>query len=154
MKLPVRASLLAVALSSAGAAAWYAPPQWAAEVAELWRGDETEWEADRAAAEEAHRQQLGQLRTRQQMMRSAVDDVVEGRVTLAEATALFTELNKEPRDLTPAIRTNYPAATERESVARQVIGWAKSRVGGNSSRARQLAARLNRELAAMRAGAP
>jgi hypothetical protein len=117
---------------------------------EFWHDVDADSEAhDDGQPREELRLEREQVMIRQRMMKSIADDVVDGRVTLAEATSLFSELNKQPRDLTAIIRRNFPADTERQSVARQVISWSTMRVAADPSRSRALTIRLNREFAAM-----
>jgi hypothetical protein len=54
-------------------------------------------------------------------------ELIDGRLTLFEAAALFHRLNAEP-PAPPPLALSYPGDSEEERLCRQVIGWAWHRL--------------------------
>jgi hypothetical protein len=151
MRLKLRFALIVLIVPTAAAAIWAAPAGWVRETGlDFWRyGDAQDDYRDAQATAVTQRLQLEQTRERFRLMDSIAFDVASGRLSLVEATALFADLNRQPTDITDGIRRRFPAATDRESVARQVMSWSRERAASNPSRADELDRRLNSELAAI-----
>lgn len=79
-----------------------------------------------------------------------VRELIAGRATLADATALFGELNAARPLALEAVRDAYPGATDQEKTARNVIAYALGRATGADRGA--LSRRLEAELQQMTAG--
>ena len=61
------------------------------------------------------------LLSRMALKRALVDDLVDGRLTLAEATGRFRALNRGHPAITNAIRWKHPGRTDEESQARNLV---------------------------------
>jgi hypothetical protein len=75
--------------------------------------------------------------------------VLDGRVTLRQAAARFTELNARQPAMTEQVRSVYPGRTEEESTCRQVLGFAESRVTRERPDQREAFDRLREEFEAL-----
>lgn len=81
---------------------------------------------------------------------SIITTLITRRITLAEATAQFTELNSARPDYASTLRNTFPGDTDLEKAARNVIAFALPRVPSDEREA--LSARLEAELQQMLAG--
>jgi hypothetical protein len=103
---------------------------------------------------EAERQRAALLDRRDEVVRGrleaktvVVGQLLDGRLTLAEAAAWFKSLNESPADY-PAVRHGeFPGASEGERLCRQVINWVEAELGRQSaSQAEAISVRLEEEL--------
>jgi hypothetical protein len=82
---------------------------------------------------------------------AVVRDVIDGRTTLADATAQFMALNEPYPANLRMIRETYPGSTDEEKTARNVICYTLGRVDDPDERD-WVAHRLQEELQAVIAG--
>jgi hypothetical protein len=68
-------------------------------------------------------QQLETILARSKVRHLLVCELIESRLSLAEVTDEFMELNREGLDAGANIRQMYPGANERQCTAHQVIGY-------------------------------
>jgi hypothetical protein len=100
-------------------------------------------EDDRARELADRRQTLdGQKHRKDQICR----ELIAGRLTLAEATRQVMELPGLTEFMRREIRTDFPGATEEESMSRHVIMWACDLLAQEPARAETLRRRLLAEL--------
>ena len=78
----------------------------------------------------------------------AIDDLLDGQLTLLEAAATFRAINATNRDVTAALRRDWPGNSDAERICRQVIHWAglRAQERQGASHAELTVARLEREL--------
>ena len=103
---------------------------------------------------EAERQRAALLDRRNEVVSRRLDaknvvvgQLLDGRMTLAEAAAWFKALNESPADCPAVAHGEFPGASEGERLCRQVIGWAQAeRAGQSASQAEATNARLEEEL--------
>jgi hypothetical protein len=139
--MTVRPALLLALPAGLAVALWVAP---AAREAARLRTQVT------ALAEEAAEMDgtRDAIRTRAALKRALVDDLIAGRVTLAEATGRFLALNRAHPDYMHVIRSRHPGRTDEESQALNVLANALVAVDDPADRAR-LRERLGAELREM-----
>jgi hypothetical protein len=75
-------------------------------------------------------------------------DLIDGRITLAEATQRFDELPDPPENLHEQLRRYFVGATHRERLARSIIHWACEMLADQPDRVRELRLRWEGELTA------
>jgi hypothetical protein len=92
------------------------------------------------------------IRRRLRVKETIVTDLIAGRVTLAEATDRFTELNESQPHYLLTIRNHFPGQTDEERMARNVIGFAEQQVPPKERPA--LRSRFEAELRRMLAASP
>jgi hypothetical protein len=94
-------------------------------------------EQESAALDERVRPVLTRIRAKV----AVIEELRGGRLTLAEATARFRLLNAAGSQ--PALDTSayFPGATEEERLCRQVVRWAVSAAGAESTSAGEATAR-------------
>jgi hypothetical protein len=73
-------------------------------------------------------------------------ELIDGRVTLAEATRQFLELPGTTEAMWQGIRSHFAGATPEESMGRRVIVWACGLLEQEPARAEALRRRLHAEL--------
>jgi hypothetical protein len=103
---------------------------------------------------EAERQRAALLDRRHEVVRRRLDaknmvvgQLLDGRLTLAEAAAWFKALNESPADCPAVSHGESPGASEGERLCRQVIGWVQAeRAGQSASQAEATSVRLEEEL--------
>jgi hypothetical protein len=88
------------------------------------------------------------IRSRTALRRALVDDLIAGRVTLAEATGRFLAFNRGDPAYMSAIRSDHPGRTDEESQARNVLANVLVALDDPADRAR-LRERLGAELREM-----
>jgi hypothetical protein len=91
-----------------------------------------------------------QVRDRIAVKGAFVADLAAGRTTLVETTARFAELNTDRPRYMATLRRIYPAATDRETIARNVIEYTLLSVAPDERSA--LSSRLEAELRQMLSG--
>jgi hypothetical protein len=112
----------------------------------------TEWERDPNSPEDLSagpgEEQEAQAILKGLQRRSAakeliVRSLIEGRITLFEAAALFRDLNREY----PELRfLDAPGDSEEEKLCRQVIRWVEAVLGAPERAGRDASARFEEEL--------
>lgn len=76
----------------------------------------------------------------------AIRELIDGRLSLAEAVARFRALSEESPSAVEKIRESYPAASLGGSVCRQVLSWAEFEVHWSSPECEtEVMARLEEE---------
>jgi hypothetical protein len=104
---------------------------------------EADAESERANELAGRRQTLdSQKQRKDQICRALID----GRLTLAEATRQFMELPGTTEAMWQGIRSHFAGATPEESMSRRVILWACGLLGQEPERAEALRRRLLAEL--------
>jgi hypothetical protein len=98
--------------------------------------------ADRVQELDAEREATAR---RMALKEAVVAELVAGRVSLAEVTALFAAMDRDRPGYADGLRASFPDCPEREVVLRNTIGYALTRVTDPTERER-LAARLEAEL--------
>ncbi len=68
-----------------------------------------------------------EIKRRIDLKETIIEELLAGRITLAEATAKFTELNATRPKYMEAIRASFPGATDQEKAARNVISYSLTR---------------------------
>ena len=129
-------------------------PTWAVALGiDVWNVPALEAEL-RAGAEEAQRLDAEDeyVRRRIELKEMIVRDLVAERVSLAEATDRFVELNALRPRSAEAVRESFPGATDREKTARNVIAYALTRSTPDQQGA--ISSRLETELRQMLAADP
>jgi hypothetical protein len=153
MNLYVRALSCVALLGMSLAALSQYRPSWAGKMSLDWwnlsdlreqihRGEDRDAELDRLCAVAA---------VRCADKAEATEELLAGRMMLAEAAARFRAVNAKRDAMTPPLEDVFPGATEEERVCRQVIAWAESasRIQGSAEAARQTRERLEAELNAL-----
>jgi hypothetical protein len=74
------------------------------------------------------------------------DDLLDGRKTLRQAAARFTELNAQAPVMTEQVRSLFPGRTEEESSCRQVLDFVESETRFRNQNKRSALLRLHEEL--------
>jgi hypothetical protein len=105
----------------------------------------------------AERQRGTLLDRRQEVVRRRLDaknevvgQLLDRRLTLAEAAAWFKSLNESPADCPAAWHGEFPGASEGERLCRQVISWVHAELAQQSaSQAEAVCGRLEDELQAL-----
>jgi hypothetical protein len=95
-------------------------------------------------AELARRWQTAEWHTR--VKDRTCRELIDGRLTLAEATRQFMELPGTTEPMWEGIRRQFAGATPEESMSRRVIVWACSLLEQEPARAEALRRRLYAEL--------
>jgi hypothetical protein len=103
---------------------------------------------------EAERQRAALLDRRTEVVRRRLDakneivgQLVDGRLTLAEAAAWFKALNESPADCPAVPHGEFPGASEGERLCRQVMSWVRADLSRQSaSQAEAMSVRLEEEL--------
>jgi hypothetical protein len=80
------------------------------------------------------------------------DDLIAGRLTLAQATDAHMALNESRPGHLATLRTAYPGNTDRECAARQAVAFTRDRPGGPTFQ-KSVSRRLAAEFEAMFPGA-
>jgi hypothetical protein len=91
------------------------------------------------------------VRQRIAVKESLIQDLLAGRATLAEVTEQFTALDATRPEYMDVLRANYPAASDREVMARNVISYAMPRVPAEERDA--VSSKLEADLRHMLSGA-
>jgi hypothetical protein len=100
-------------------------------------------EADRAKELTGRRKSLDwQMHRKDQICQ----ELIAGRLSLAEATRQFMELPGTTEKMWQDIRNDFPGATAEESMSRRVIEWACDLLAREPARAEALRRRLLAEL--------
>jgi hypothetical protein len=124
-------------LTAAGLDAWNAPALHRQVAANLH-------EESRLTAQIADVQE--QIRTKDWLS----EELIAGRITLAEATEQFEPMVNAKPEFVVDLRVKYPkVATDRERVARHVIDYARSRLDAADRDRDLLAVRMTTELEAL-----
>jgi hypothetical protein len=130
------------------AAAVVANPAWSASLGiDVWNlpalQDQIAGEA--AKSREFDRRDADVFR-RIELKERLVADLIAGRVTLAEVTPQFLELNRDRPGYMLAIRASYPGRTDEERTARTVLQYAERQLAQFPSASHAaIAARLENE---------
>jgi hypothetical protein len=90
---------------------------------------------------------LEAVAVRTAMKDDLVQQLVNGRLSLAAAAGQFLDLNSQSPDCLSVMRAHFPGRTDTESAARNVIEYARHRTP--AGRAEQVADRLAAEFRAM-----
>jgi hypothetical protein len=111
------------------------------------------------ASSEAKRQVLPETLALRIAAKSHIaEKVIDGRLSLAQAAALFGALNRlEPQSLktrsdTYALRDRFPAHTEEERLCRQVVQWVSAELANEHDRQEATLARLEDEFKEFKQG--
>jgi hypothetical protein len=140
------AVLTATAVVAALLTATAAPGWTRAAGLDVWNLPALEREMKAGVAESRRLdEELGCTFRRQGVKEVLVADLVAGRATLAEVAAAFTDLDRSQPWFPDALRVDHPGESDRELVARCVLGYAQSRVTDPASRA-EVRRRLEGEL--------
>ena len=124
-------------------------PTWAATLGlDVWNMPALEAQV-RTSTEEGHRLDAEDeyVRRRIDLKDTIVHDLLAEKVTLAEATDRFAELNARCPRTEAAVREYFPGATDREKTARNVISFAVTRAAPQERAS--VASRLETELQQM-----
>lgn len=108
-----------------------AKPDWATAVGlDVWNLPALR-EENEAAAE--HNRELEEetteIKHRMEVKEALIRNLIAGRSTLAEVTNQFLELDQERPGYLTLIRGTYPAATDQESMAQNVVAYTWPRLG-------------------------
>jgi hypothetical protein len=108
-------------------------PRWASSVgADVWSA--SAYQERIRTSDELHgrleRENQETLR-RMAVKESIVEELLAGRVTLAEATDQFAEINESLPHSMDRIRATCPGQSDREKLARNVIAFARARAPGH-----------------------
>ncbi len=127
MPTPSRFLLTLVAVAALTAAAYFAPPTPpecppAPEAVQRQRAGGESEDPGYAALEEVRKDILDRLDRRRQVVR----ELIEGRLSLAEAADRFRELNVCLGNRWAPCLLYYPGRTEEERVCHQVIQWVRA----------------------------
>ncbi len=127
MKFPIRLAALVLSLSGALTAVATACPETSEELGiDFWHISTLE--ADCATEEQVHQaidRETEQTRRRIDIRQSIVSDVLDGRRTLADAAAVFAELNRSHTRVGEFARAYFHGKTDLEIAALQVIEQVK-----------------------------
>ena len=147
-----RCFVTAVVLSASAIVLVLADPAWARAVGlDVWNYPDLQQEFREAAtqSEELDAADEHMLR-RIEVKEALIRDLIAGRTTLAEVTAVFHEMtHSQPKSMV-VIRYTFAGDTDQEKVARSVIGYAVLRASPAERDA--LEHRLEAELKRMLAG--
>jgi hypothetical protein len=100
-------------------------------------------EADRIELDRQSKRDIGRVTAKA----GAAQEVMEGRLTLWQAAALFRVLEADEQALNRRIRARrYPAATDEERCCREVIGWVAAKEEKQPEGGQGVARRLTAEL--------
>jgi len=126
MKWTLRAAALSMFVTALAAGCLFANPSWAEEAGvDFWHVADDQ---RRIAAAEVKARAL-ERETDSALLRVAVrtevvQDVADRRMTFEEGARRFAELNRlQPAHLADYMRDRYPARTEEERAARQLISF-------------------------------
>lgn len=148
MKIALRATTALVFASGLCGGLLAACPDWAEEIgADDWFGSASRQEL-RANQRELARTRASQLRVgkRLELKQIIIDDVISGRLDLRAAAEQFRALNEIEPEIMTATRANFAGANDDEICARQVMGFARSKLMDDPSRRQDVIERLDAEL--------
>lgn len=151
MKTPARAAAAALVLVLLYGGFCLACPQWTRALGlDVWNYQEL---ADEARREGRLRNELSatdeRIKHRLDLKAVVTDEVIEGRASLADATERFMALNRADPDIVSHTRQMFPAPTEAEATARQVINFVHARLRHEPSRRDEVLCRLRAELSSL-----
>jgi hypothetical protein len=126
MKWTLRAASLSTFLTALAAACLYANPTWAEDAGvDFWHVVDDQ-ERIVAAEESARRfdKEIDRAMQRMAVRAETLRDVIDGRLTFDEGARRFVELNRTlPAHLAEYMCQRYPAQTELERAARQLVSY-------------------------------
>jgi hypothetical protein len=149
MRIPLRAAIISLALLLTYGGFILACPETSRELGlDMWNYFDEEKEL---TANEAYGAQISRYgeRVKQRLVMKAmiVHDVLDGRISLLEATQQFTYLNQADPRITKILQQMNPGIGEVEINARQVIGFVRCNSKQGFSDANAIVHRLESELA-------
>src|SRR5258708_39418830 len=123
MRIPVRAVLISSAISLTYSSFVFACPQWTRELGlDVWNTFDEEEQVRSGLKKQQELDAVGDRVMRRVSLKLEItNDLLGRRITLAQATEQFLSLNRSDPELMTMTRFTYPAASDEESVARQVI---------------------------------
>lgn len=135
MKVFMRPVLASLALILGSVGVVLAGPQWAQDFgSDIWGYLENERAVRQNAKDYAELDRVNkQVRNRVELKMSMTRSLVEERMTLAEAVDHFIDLNASFPPIMSETRTLYPANSDEESVALQVLAFVKVELEINQS---------------------
>lgn len=147
MRNRLRALLAPLAVMLAYGSFVAACPMWTEEIGlDVWNY----YECDRAL--EQNRREMARMEVtstqigRRLVMKLLITrEVIDGRMKLADATEQFHALNLQEPEVMTQTRISFPATTDRDSVARQVISFVKAATRDNPSRSHDISCQLEME---------
>jgi hypothetical protein len=136
----------------AGVAVLTIHPSWAQSIgADVWNVPALNKQVRASAVEEDRlTSEDDDILHRIAIKESIITALIDRRITLADATAQFMELNSARPEYMTALRNAFPGETDLEKVARNVIAFALPRVPLSEREA--LSVRLEAELQQVLAG--
>ena len=144
MKSTIRFAVPALALAIGGVA--LARSNLLAEVGlDLWSTAQAE-ERDWRAEDERIEKHIRHADRRSRIKESLAQDVIDGRISLAEAGDQFLALNEAPPAIVVPMRQSFSASTDRESAALQVVSYVKVRLRDETALSEKVLRRLREEL--------
>jgi hypothetical protein len=151
MKLIIRVVIPALLLAAGGVA--LARSNLLAEVGlDLWSTSAQAEERDLRSEEERIDNKLKHADRRSRIKEFIAQDVIDGRTSLFEAADQFLALNEAAPALVAPMRERFPAATDRECAALQVMSYIKANLHSKTGRFDELFRRLDQELRVLRDG--
>jgi hypothetical protein len=149
MRIPVRAVLISSAISLAYSSFVFACPEWTRELGlDVWNTFDEDEQVRINLKRQKELDAVGErVMQRVSLKLEIVRDLVERRITLEHATEQFLALNRSAPELMTVTRRSYPAASDEESVAQQVIGFARNNPRWESRHGKDLLPQLEKELA-------
>jgi hypothetical protein len=126
MKCSLRAVALSSSLMAVAAGCLFANPSWAEDAGlDFWHVvDDQERIAASEASARRYDREIDRAMQRMAVRDETVRDVMDGRVSFEEGVRRFVELNRTlPGHLLEYTCQRYPAGTEEERAARQLISF-------------------------------
>jgi hypothetical protein len=149
MKLTIRFVIPALFLAVGGVA--LAHPRILTEVGlDLWsasaQSDENHWRAEDARIDT----NIRHADQRSRIKESLAQDLIDGRISLADAADQFMALNEVAPAIVGSMRQSFPASSDRESAALQVVSYVKVRLRDETDLSEKVLQRLGDELRTLR----
>jgi hypothetical protein len=143
-----RFSLCALLTASLAATVSYVEPDWLADLnLDFWRLPQYEGALQREHQRGENLKELYRAVLARMEAKNAVgQNLVAGRITLAEATHRFRELCAQAPRVLDSIYLSEHGRTNAERLCRHTIGWVKSTLTDRPREARELGRRLEAEL--------
>ena len=147
MSRPARRVVVVCALAALTGVVTLASPSWAEAVGlDFWNVPALRKElAQHVADRELIDRRTDTVLRSDSVKTTLVDELVEGRLTGREIVARFRELNEATGQM-DAVREVFPAATDEESVARQVASFVRISLHAQPDRLAEVLRRLEGEL--------
>jgi hypothetical protein len=149
MRIPMRTLLISSTISLACGGFVFACPHWTRELGlDVWNTFEEkqqvrnskECEKEMSAANECVMKRIS-------LKFLITTDLIDRRINLSQATEQFLALNQTEPELMTVTRYLCPAASDQESVARQVIGYARIHLEKRSDPSEEIIRHLEKDFA-------